>query len=354
MLEDENSRKLQEHLAYSIFSTMPASKYLENALKITNSISQKSIDSAPLVSIIIPCYNQAQFLNETVDSVLSQTYKKIEIIIVNDGSPDNVEIEANIIINKNPQKNIKILNKINGGIASARNYGIQHSKGEFILPLDADDKIHPEMIEKCLSLLLENPDISIAYTDYEHFGDVEITVQTSEYNFDVLYSEKCLHTATAVYKKQAWIDAHGYNENMIWGMEDWEFWINCGKNNHKGKRIPEPLFYYRTRLNEETRIKTANSKFEVLFSRIVLNHQELYDLNRILWAKNIWTKNISEMLIAPKNLTTHELNYFTKLKETQITGETRLLKEFGFIEAAIELYKLWLENFKEEQQHEYI
>ena len=93
-----------------------------------------------LVSIIVPCYNQAHFLNESLDSVINQSYPNWECIIVNDGSPDNTEEIAKKWCKND--KRFQYLEKENGGLSSARNAGIKISKGEFILPLDADDILH--------------------------------------------------------------------------------------------------------------------------------------------------------------------------------------------------------------------
>lgn len=92
----------------------------------------------PLVSVVIPCYNQASFLKETIESVLKSTYPKIEIIIVNDGSTDHSLQVALKAASTNQQ--IDVIDQENSGVAAARNNGIQKAKGELILPLDGDDR----------------------------------------------------------------------------------------------------------------------------------------------------------------------------------------------------------------------
>lgn len=99
----------------------------------------------PLISVIVPCYNQAQFLDECLQSVLEQTYQNWECIIVNDGSPDNTE-EVALEWTKKDVRFI-YLKKDNGGLSSARNAGIEKAKGEWILPLDCDDKIGNQYLE---------------------------------------------------------------------------------------------------------------------------------------------------------------------------------------------------------------
>ena len=99
----------------------------------------------PLISVVVPCYNQAQYLDECLQSVLNQTYQDWECIIVNDGSPDNTEEIAKNWVEKDTR--FIYLSKENGGLSSARNAGIEIAKGEWILPLDADDKIGERYLE---------------------------------------------------------------------------------------------------------------------------------------------------------------------------------------------------------------
>ena len=115
----------------------------------------------PLVSVVIPCYNQAIYLSEALDSLLQQTYQNWEAIVVNDGSPDDTENVALGYVEKD--KRIKYLCEENAGPSSARNMGIKYAKGEFILPLDADDLIKPEYIEIAIDTFDKNPSIKLVY-----------------------------------------------------------------------------------------------------------------------------------------------------------------------------------------------
>ena len=118
------------------------------------------------VSVVIPCFNQGKYLQETVNSVKSSTYKNIEIIIVNDGSDDSYTISVLEAIN---EENIKIININNSGVCNARNIGISASSGEYILTLDGDDKISSDYIEKAVKVLDENPEIGIVYSKAKFF-----------------------------------------------------------------------------------------------------------------------------------------------------------------------------------------
>lgn len=108
-------------------------------------IFDKILTQMPKISVVVPCYNQAQYLDECLQSVLNQTYQDWECIIVNDGSPDNTEDVAKSWAEKDTR--FIYLSKENGGLSSARNAGIEIAKGEWILPLDADDKIGERYLE---------------------------------------------------------------------------------------------------------------------------------------------------------------------------------------------------------------
>ena len=109
--------------------------------------------NATLISVVIPAYNAGQFLDETLESVLSQTYENWECIIVNDGSTDNTESVAKKWCEKDSR--FRLTDKENGGLSSARNWGIKESKAEYIAFLDADDLYMPNFLEICLENLVE-------------------------------------------------------------------------------------------------------------------------------------------------------------------------------------------------------
>ena len=238
----------------------------------------------PEVSIIIPCYNQAHYLPEAVGSVVNQTFTHWECIIVNDGSGDNTPQIANSLIMQYSEKHIRLINQENKGLAEARNAGIKASKGKYILPLDADDLIHPEMLQKTVSLLKTHPEIAIAYTDVKHFGSANRIVCAGEYDFKRLCFQNHLNYCS-LYRREAWESAGGYDPNMVWGYEDWDFWISCGEKGYYGKRISEPLFMYRVK--ETSMYTKALEHHSELMARIILNHPSLYDQKHALEAKLI-------------------------------------------------------------------
>lgn len=120
------------------------------------------------ISVIIPCYNQAHFLNESVSSVLAQTYMNWECIIINDGSTDDTEDVVKKLIKDDERFIYK--KQINKGLPGARNAGLELCTGDFIQLLDADDALHPQKLEKHLALIkksgLSKDDIIVSYSEY--------------------------------------------------------------------------------------------------------------------------------------------------------------------------------------------
>ena len=141
----------------------------------------------PRVSVVIPCYNAARHLAETVQSVLAQTLGERELIIVDDGSDDDTVAIAQGLIDAHPEASIRLLRQPRSGHpANPRNAGIAHARGEYILCLDADDLLTPRFLELCVQALDTRPDVSIAFTEQQDFGAGERHHAVSEYDFRAL------------------------------------------------------------------------------------------------------------------------------------------------------------------------
>ncbi len=121
------------------------------------------------VSVIVPCYNQAQYLKETLFSIFLQEYSNFEILLVNDGSTDNTEEVAKQIAGNFSQ--VRYLHKENGGLGSARNYGLEHATGDLIQFLDSDDLLSRDKFLAQVWTMLRQPDIQVSYSPYICFED---------------------------------------------------------------------------------------------------------------------------------------------------------------------------------------
>jgi len=239
---------------------------------------------APMVSVVIPCYNQARFLPEAVESVVQQTFADWEAIVVNDGSPDATSAVCRELAARWPERLVRGVEKRNGGLADARNAGIAVARGKYILPLDADDKLHPLMLAKTVALLEACPEVAIAYTDTVHFGAVNAQVFAGRFTLANLCQHNLL-SYCALYRREVWRAAGGYNPNMTWGYEDWDFWLGCAERGYQARRIPEFLLYYRVK--SQSMLTTALEHDRELRARLILNHPSVYPAGSVEQARAV-------------------------------------------------------------------
>jgi len=192
------------------------------------------------ISIIVPCYNQAHFLDEALQSVYSQTSPNWECIIVNDGSTDNLE---EVVLNwTNKDKRFKSYHKENGGLSSARNFGINKADYDIILPLDADDKINKHLVSEVLKAF-QSSEVDVVYYDVEYFGEKKGKFILPDYKYKTLLTQNTFIACTP-FKKQAYVDIGGYDEELK-SFEDWDLWIRMLDENSKVMKINKILYLYR-------------------------------------------------------------------------------------------------------------
>ncbi|MFH4964296.1 glycosyltransferase [Gaetbulibacter sp. M235] len=224
------------------------------------------------VSVIVPCYNQAQYLDDALQSVLKQTYKDWECIIVNDGSTDHTEEVANTFLKLDNR--FKYIDIKNGGVSHARNVGIKEANGDYILPLDADDKIAPSYIELGLKEFDKDNALKVVYCEAKFFGKYNKLWKLPNYSFRELLRNNIIF-CSALIKKDDFVKSGGYDINLSIGLEDWEFWINFLKDGGKVYRIPKVCFYYR--IKETSRnVEISENDFEEVLKYISIKHSELY------------------------------------------------------------------------------
>jgi glycosyltransferase involved in cell wall biosynthesis len=223
------------------------------------------------VSVVIPCFNQGAYLPEAVDSVLAQTFRDIEIIIVDDGSDDPETIR---ILNQYEKGDVKLIRTSNKGLAAARNRGIREATGKYILPLDADDKIGKGYASDAVSILDEHPDIGIVYCEAVYFGLKNERWLLPEFSLDHIIRHNIIF-CSAFFRKEDWEAVGGYNINMVYGWEDWDFWLSLIGLQRKVYRIPKIFFHYRLR---ETSMVRSIDEEKDFFMRlhVCLNHRALF------------------------------------------------------------------------------
>jgi len=170
-------------------------------------------ETDPKVSVIVPCYNQGQYLHDAVESVLAQTYSNWEIIVIDDGSTQPQTID---ILNNYTAPKTTIIKTSNQGPSAARNHGIRAASGKYILPLDADDKIANFYLEKAVPILEQNDNIGIVYGQAEFFGAKSGRWRLPNYSFPEILLGNLIFNSS-VYRKSDWEKVEGYNISMVNG-----------------------------------------------------------------------------------------------------------------------------------------
>ncbi len=229
-------------------------------------------EALPLVSVVIPCYKQAHFLGEALDSVRAQTYPNIECIVVDDGSPDDTAAVVERYIADHPSIALRLVCKANGGLSDARNAGIANARGDYILPLDSDDRLHPDMVKQTLSAL-EQSGADIAYTDIQHFGERSDTWQTGPLTLVAELADNRIPYCS-LYRRAVFDKVGGYSADLN-SYEDWDFWIGALEKGFRGVKVPGAYFHYRK--SPCSMLVDANKRRPYLIAQIVLRHPALYD-----------------------------------------------------------------------------
>jgi len=220
------------------------------------------------VSVIIPVYNASRFIGETIKSVLSQTYKDFEIIVVDDGSTDN---SADIVKSFGDKKIILIKQK-NRGVSAARNTGIKASTGKFIALLDHDDLWLPEKLEKQIPLLEKNPDVALVYSDVCYIdargNPVSWMLKQFEphrgYVLKELFITDFIPCLTAVFRKDV-IEKIGFFNERYRYAEEYELFLRMARF-FQFDFVDEVLACYRVHQNNLSRniIQSYLENIEIL------------------------------------------------------------------------------------------
>lgn len=219
------------------------------------------------ISVIVPLYNQAQYVNDCIDSLLDQTRSPHEIIVVNDGSTD----ESLKMVDRYP--NIKLINQVNKGLSAARNTGIMHATGDYVLPLDADDIAMPELIEK-ISEVAHLTGADIISPSFKEFGirQTKIILMPSPQLEDFKTGNRIAYCSAV--KRSALLEVGGYSPRMWAGWEDYHLWFDLLSRGKQICTIPEILWLYRTK--EYSMITEANKHADELWNQIAKDFPHVF------------------------------------------------------------------------------
>lgn len=269
----------------------------------------------PLISIIVPCYNQAQYMDECLQSVLDQTYMNWECIIVNDGSPDKTEEVAEKWLDKDSR--FRYLVKENGGLSSARNFGLERSTGSWIQFLDCDDFIHSEKFSKSIALIDENRNLILGNFEMIAEGMVTppfcditkypITLENLILQWDVDFN---IPIHCPIFKKES-IGNIRFNEQLK-AKEDWLFWIEFFKQKEISYHIiNEPLAFYRHNS------QSLSKNFKLVYENIHFVNEYIF-VNNDTYIKELIFKKLNQNVFSLNNTNFDQKKYIRQLQNTKV------------------------------------
>lgn len=228
------------------------------------------MNSTPLVTVVIPCFNHGKFIEAALASVKQQPYQNVEVIVIDDGSTDTYTIE----VLQKISGEVKVLHQPNSGPSVARNHAIRQSRGEYILALDSDNKIRPAYITQAVFILNQQPEVGVVYGDFQYYGSQNNVKQQLEFDIrkQLLYN---LFDMCAVFRRKVFDDVGGFDEFMSKpGLEDWDFWISVFEMGWRFHHLKEVMFDYYT--NETSRTnQVANKNLGLLQDYVWKKHAKL-------------------------------------------------------------------------------
>ncbi len=257
------------------------------------------------VSIIIPCYNQGEFLADSVGSALAQTYEAVEVIVVDDGSDDE---KTRAAMAKLPPE-VALLRTDNRGLPAARNHGIKGAAGQFICCLDADDMLHEDYIKETAALLQSDTagEYAMVTTGVRNFGEEDRPGRTEPFDPLRLLLGNCIHVAS-LFRRSSWEEVGGYDEALA-GYQDWEFWISIVERGYKWVRIDKELFFYRKRTG--SMVSGSDAMRDRLIAQIVGKHRDFY------------TKNLTGLVVRADEICAKLMD---DLREERAAGRAKLVR----------------------------
>jgi glycosyltransferase involved in cell wall biosynthesis len=228
-----------------------------------------------LVSFIVPVYNGAEYVTETIRSIIAQTYQQWECIIVNDGSTDHSQQVVESLIDHDHR--FTLINIPNSGVSIARNTAVAHSNGKYLFPLDADNKIAATCIERCVEEFEKRDDVKLVYTEAELFGASSGLWNLPPFDYRTMLKYNMVDNSS-LFLRADFDRVGGYRTNMVHGLEDWDFFIAllAPYANEQIVKIKDPLFYYRVNPSGRRMTVAASKRQTDMEELLIYNNFPIY------------------------------------------------------------------------------
>lgn len=199
-------------------------------------------EDLPVISIVLPTYNQAHYLPLALDSIFDQTFKEFELIVVNDGSTDDT---SRVLEEYRARFDFRVVEQENQGLPRALNAGFAQARGKYYTWTSSDNIMLPTMLEELYSALQGDPSVDVVYADWytiDEAGNTVARFQTIDFDRHLLLRQNFVHCCF-LFNRECMKKIGDYDPNFIY-CEDWEFWIRVSQH-FKMKRVPRALYKYR-------------------------------------------------------------------------------------------------------------
>jgi len=222
------------------------------------------------ISVVVPCYRSAPFLEEALASLRAQTRPPDEVIVADDGSTDEATVA---LLPRLERDGVRVLREPHRGPGPARNAAIGASSGTLVLPLDADDALAPAALEKLAGALEADASLDFAFSHVEYFGSVRGTAVPPRFNPYLELDDNKL-VVTALFRRSVFSD-RGLGYPALDGYEDWSFWLSACEAGLCGVAVEEPLFRYRR--HDAGRLTADHARRASLMAGLRQRHAALYE-----------------------------------------------------------------------------
>jgi glycosyltransferase involved in cell wall biosynthesis len=223
------------------------------------------------ITVVIPSYNHGKYLQDAVESVENSGFQNYEIIIVDDGSTDSSSTK---VAQEFKNKGYNVILQNNQGVAASRNNAIRIAKGEFIIPLDADNRLLKPYFFEGLKILEQNPEIGVVYGDAQVIGEKSGTWVNHQMQLEEIIFENYIDNCTII-RKSAWESIGGYDEKAPFHTrEDWYFWLGLIGKGWKFHHLNEFCFEYRFLADSKVRSRFADPKNRLVIYTYIYPLQE--------------------------------------------------------------------------------
>jgi glycosyltransferase involved in cell wall biosynthesis len=222
------------------------------------------------VAVVIPCHNYGHYLAEALHSVLAQTRRADEILVVDDASTD----ETPSVVQRFGGS-VRYVRIDARSLPAARNAGIREVNTDLVVFLDADDRLDPAFLERCLEVMPEDWMHHFVYTHFRRFGGSDAVHEAPAYDRTELARENYIAPTTLL--PRAEVARNGYDESLTIGLEDWDLYLTLAGQGIEGVLVDEPLFLYRIHGDGVTwRLRRRPLRLAALRLRLVVKHRRLY------------------------------------------------------------------------------